>query len=123
LRDLAFDAGAVQVAEVIYGILLTRWRKDRGGLKRLASAEVTDEIMTQLRRLNDQFGAHGSIDSRCALLEVVEKEILPQVELRAARLPESAPTVLDPPQSTEHPSEAARRLATELTALASATSS
>jgi len=119
LRDLAFEGPAVQVAEIVFGMLLTRWKKDTNRLKQLASEDITEEISTHLRRLNDRLVENGSVDARRELLELVEHDVIPRVERRASQPVQSTRSVLDPPRPTEPTSVAAERLAIQLTELRS----
>jgi hypothetical protein len=114
LRELAFSSPGLIVTEAVFGMLIHRTRHDVTKLRTLASEEVAEMVRTRVRDVSQRFSDTRGIDARRHLVEVISREVIPDIEHRLASISEDAPQVLGIPTASEALYGAAKRMAQEL---------
>lgn len=111
LRELAFARPGIEVAQILFGVLLDRWRNDAGKLQKLVQEELFEKIREEIRRVSAEYGVTKTVDARKRLMDVIAAEVIPAVEATAVRVSAGSRAVAAAPTPTEDPAIAAERLA------------
>lgn len=117
LRELAFKSPGIDIAQAVFGILISRYRADPEKLRKLGTEEVVARISEQVSKLSERFRSDEGYDARRRLREIIDVESAPAIEKELDRVNVGSKAVIVPKAADEGPREAAKRMARELTRL------
>jgi hypothetical protein len=87
VRDMAFEAPGLHVAQALFGMLARRFEDDRDALKQLEKPEIAERIRDKIECISEDAASAKGYDARRRLVEVAFAEVVAEVEKQRANPP------------------------------------